>query len=106
MVKVAENAELIEALQKAFSNSMNFAALNEKVIEHQNRLNTQSDKMRELEINNARREEIEKTIISKLEAIGNAVEEIRNKPSKRYDMIWGIVATAIITALVMYILKI
>jgi predicted nuclease with TOPRIM domain len=103
---MAEYTELVDAMQKAFSNSMNLGAINDRITEHQNRLNSHSDKMRELEINNARREENEKTIISKLDTIGSAVEEIKNKPSKRYELVWGIIVTAVITALVAYLLKI
>ena len=103
---MAENTDLIYALNKIAANFMNFGALNERVAEHQIRLNSHADKVRELEINSARREENEKTIISKLDTIGSAVEEIKNKPSKRYELVWGIIVTAVITALVTHLLKI
>ena len=103
---MAENTDLIDALNKIAANFMNFGALNERVAEHQIRLNSHADKVRELEINSARREENEKTIISKLDTIGSAVEEIKNKPSKRYELVWGIIVTAVITALVTHLLKI
>lgn len=96
---MAEN-ELIDALQKAFGNCINIGALSERANEHQSRLNDHALAIKTLEIGNARREENEKNIISKLDAIASAVEELKCKPNKRYDLIWGIVVTTIITAII------
>ncbi len=102
---MADNTELIDALNAVAVRCINFGAVSDRLTEHQSRLNSHGDKLRELEISNARREENEKTIISKLDTIGNAVEEIKNKPSKRYELVWGIVVTAVITAMVTYLFK-
>ncbi len=91
---------IADALTKAVNNCFNMGALSQQVSELAGRANNHADRLRTIEVQNAVSEERNININTNLEAIKTNVEEIKNKPAKRMDSIWGYVVAAIIAAIV------